>query len=294
MQQNDRERTRPSIAIRVQDAATSRTFYIDLLGFGTADTPLPGALAEVIDFDNEPLLLIGPDAGDVTAYLNEPHVILESGTTTGFFCQNLDAKLAEWGARGLTGVQEAKTPLDDRALIVKDPDGNVLRFSVPRQRSPEEIVELYAQGPQRLQKALAGVSEQDLELAKAPGEWTIRQLVHHIADGDDLWMGAVKAALVKSGCQYRHDWYTPDNASAAILDYAGRSIEPALLLFRANDEHILQLVRHLPGALERYVLFAWPDQEARPFTVQSILYSQAMHVAIHCNEIAEICNMHRQ
>jgi catechol 2,3-dioxygenase-like lactoylglutathione lyase family enzyme len=293
MQQNDRERTRPSIGLLVRNVASSRAFYTDLLGFGTANMSLPDTLAQVIDFDNDHLLLIGPDAGDVAAYLNEPQIILEPGTTIGFFCQDLDAKLAEWRARGLTEVQETKTPLDDRALLVKDPDGNVLRFSEPRQRSPEEIIELYAQGPQRLQKALAGISEQYLELSKAPGEWTIRQLVHHIADGDDLWMSAVKAALVSSGTQYRHDWYTPDNASADILDYAGRAIKPALLLFRANHEHILQLVRHLPGALERYVMFEWPGQEARQFTVQGILYSQAMHVAIHCNEITEIRSLQR-
>ena len=278
----------------MQNVVASRTFYTDLLGFGIADIQLPDTLAQVIDFDNEPLLLIGPDASNVTVYLSEPHVILESGTSVGFFCDDLNAKIAEWRARGLVDIQEAKTPLDDRALIVKDLDGNMLRFSVPHQRSPEEIIELYTQGPQRLRNALAGVSEQDLELAKAPGEWTIRQLVHHIADGDDLWMSAVKAALVNSGSQYRHDWYTPDNASADILDYAGRAIEPALLLFNANHEHILQLVRHLPGALERYVLFAWPNQEAHPFTVQNILYSQAMHVAIHCNEIVEIRSLHQR
>ena len=106
-------------------------------------------------------------------------------------------------------------------------------------------------------------------------------------------MHAVKAALTRSGCHYRHDWYTTDNASAELLDYAGRAIEPALLLFQANHEHILQLVRHLPGALDRFVLFAWPGrQEEQHMAVRDILFGQAMHVAIHCNEILEIRRLH--
>lgn len=288
MQQTDKAPPRPSVALHVGDLAASRAFYIDLLGFGAADGPLPETLAQVIDFDNDSLLLIGPAAGDVTAYLHESPTILEAGTTLGFFCSDLAAKLAEWSTRGISNLLEAKTPLGDRALIVQDPDGTSLRFTQSRQRSPEEIIELYAQGPRRLQEALAGVSAHDLERAKAAGEWTIRQLVHHIADGDDLWGSAIKAALANSGSQYRHDWYTTNNACAETLDYAGREIEPALHLFRANHEHILQLLRHLPGALERYVLFAWPGQEAHLLPVQNMLYTQAMHVALHCDEILSI------
>jgi DinB superfamily len=152
----------------------------------------------------------------------------------------------------------------------------------------EETIEAYAQGPQRLQEALIDLTEQDLELACAPGEWTIRQLVHHIVDGDDLWIHAAKAALENSGCQYRHDWYTPDNAAAETLDYAGRAIEPALLLFQANHEHILQLVRHLPDALSRFMFFAWPGQPAEPITVKQILSMQTWHANGHCDDILSI------
>jgi hypothetical protein len=285
MQPIDQVTPRPVLALRVSDLAASRAFYTVQLGFGTTTTPLPTTLVEVTDFSNDLLLLVGPDAGDVTSYLQEPHYICAPNATLSFFCQDLDARRAEWSARGLSGIREVQWPLGARLLVVQDGEGNTLVFTP---HSAEEIIELYAQGPQRLQEALSGVSEQDLDLAKAPGEWTMRQIVHHIADGDDLWMHAVKAALVHSGCHYRHDWYTPDNISSEVLDYAGRALEPALLLFHANHEHILQLVSRLPNALKRFVLFAWPDQEEQRFTVQDMLYSQAMHVAIHCDEILEI------
>ncbi|GCE09131.1 DinB family protein [Dictyobacter aurantiacus] len=272
MQHTNTERPRPWWALPVRNLPISYAFYTELLGFGTTATPLPDHLVEVTDFGGDPLLLIGRQASDVTEYLNNPHTIMKPGNTLGFFCQDLDAQFAEWSKLGLTEIEENTAPLGDRALLIRDPDGNTLRFTTPRQWAPEEIVALYAQGPARLQQALADISEQELDKKRSEGEWTIRQLVHHIVDGDDLWMHAVKAALARSGSQYRHDWYTPDNTCAETLDYAGRTIEPALLLFQANHEHILQLVQHLPDALSRFLLFAGPDQEPHPFTVQQILY----------------------
>ena len=52
--------------------------------------------------------------------------------------------------------------------------------------SLEVILNLYADGPAKLEAALAGLSEPDLDLALTSDSWTIRQIVHHIADGDDL------------------------------------------------------------------------------------------------------------
>src|SRR5215470_5525894 len=53
----------------------------------------------------------------------------------------------------------------------------------------------YAHAPKRLEAAVDALAEGDLDTERAPGEWTVRQLVHHIAEGDILWAGAIRAAL---------------------------------------------------------------------------------------------------
>lgn len=162
-----------------------------------------------------------------------------------------------------------------------------------QQRSPEEWLARFARGVDELDAALAGLSEQELDLTPGAGEWSIRQIVHHIADGDDLWIMALKAALANSGCLYRHDWYTPDNAWAVSLDYAGRAIEPAIALFRANRAHVVQLVQHSPGAWERSILFAAPYlPEPDQVTVGNIIAGQAEHALMHCEEIRQIRRAH--
>lgn len=94
MQQTNKVQPRPSWALPVRNLPVSYAFYTELLGFGATETPLPSQLSEVMDFDGDPLVLIGPDVSDVTAYLSTPHTIMKPGSTLGFFCQNLDTQLA--------------------------------------------------------------------------------------------------------------------------------------------------------------------------------------------------------
>jgi hypothetical protein len=65
--------------------------------------------------------------------------------------------------------------------------------------SPAETLALYISGPDRLQAVLAGLSEMELDSCCAPGEWTIRKIVHHLADGDDIWSMCIKVALGAPG-----------------------------------------------------------------------------------------------
>lgn len=46
----------------------------------------------------------------------------------------------------------------------------------------EDLLEQYQNGPVLLSNSLLGISEEDLERALAPGKWTIRQIVAHLAD----------------------------------------------------------------------------------------------------------------
>jgi uncharacterized damage-inducible protein DinB len=53
--------------------------------------------------------------------------------------------------------------------------------------SREKTMARYADGPKQLEAAIAGLPEVNLDIAERDGTWTIRQILHHIADGDDLW-----------------------------------------------------------------------------------------------------------
>jgi uncharacterized damage-inducible protein DinB len=158
----------------------------------------------------------------------------------------------------------------------------------------EEILDRYAQGPGQLEAALAGLSDVDLDAALTDDTWTIRQIVHHIVDGDDLWKAVIKAALGSSRGLFSFLWYwdIPQDEWAERWDYAGRAIEPALALLRANRRHIVQLLQGRPAAWEHYALITLRDGEERPTSVGYVVEMQADHLLSHIDDIRRIRQAH--
>ncbi|NTU56358.1 MAG: DinB family protein, partial [Anaerolineales bacterium] len=66
------------------------------------------------------------------------------------------------------------------------------------QTDTSTILTQYADGPSLLDSALSGLRETDLDLAPSADSWSIRQIVHHIVDGDDIWKTCIKTALGNS------------------------------------------------------------------------------------------------
>jgi uncharacterized damage-inducible protein DinB len=161
-------------------------------------------------------------------------------------------------------------------------------------RYPDAIIAQYAGGPAQLEAAIAGLSEAELNLAQSADTWTIRQLVHHVVDGDDIWKMATKAALGNSSNPFSLQWYwdRPQNEWVASWDYAGRDLEPSLALFRANHRHILQLLRQIPDAWERRLSIKSPEGQEVQISVGYIVEMQTDHVLGHIDDIRTIRQTH--
>jgi len=50
----------------------------------------------------------------------------------------------------------------------------------------KELLERFRQSPSVLEKALDGVTEEESKFSPAPGKWTIREIVRHVADTEFL------------------------------------------------------------------------------------------------------------
>jgi len=158
-----------------------------------------------------------------------------------------------------------------------------------------EILAQYADGPAQLEAALNGLTESDLNLALTADSWSIRQMVHHLADGDDIWKICIKAALGNSEGLFTLQWYwdKPQMEWSENWKYASRSIEPSLALLRANRQHIVELVQQTPNAWEKSIRLKWPDrQEEERITIGDVLLMQARHIVGHINDIQTIRREH--
>lgn len=68
---------------------------------------------------------------------------------------------------------------------MKDPRYPIGPFRPAEEYTPElraELIQAIAETPERLREALAGLSEEQLDEPYRAGGWTLRQVVHHLAD----------------------------------------------------------------------------------------------------------------
>ena len=281
------------VALKVNDLASSLTFYVDRLGFQLVESQPDADMAVVLYSYGGPILLAGPAVADVRSHLDEPRIVFKPGDTLDFFEEHLDARLAALTARGLTGIQQEQTGEGDRKLTIKDPSNYTIRYIQRVQRAPGEIIASYTRGGDEVEAALAGLTEADLDLTRAPDEWSIRQIVHHLAESESLFLMTFKSALAQSGSTFIRNPYDQDHWVEALA-YKQRAIEPSLALIKATRRHIAQLLQYIPDYWDRYVLlkFASREGEGDKVTVGELLDSMSRHLAHHCAEIQETRRTH--
>jgi hypothetical protein len=106
-----------------------------------------------------------------------------------------------------------------------------------------ELVSQLATAPGHLRAAVAGLTPEQLDTRYRPDGWTVRQVVHHLADAQLNWYVRTKLALtedeplVKSYNEVR--WAELPDAKAGL-------IEPSLLLLEALYQRWTALFLSLP------------------------------------------------
>ena len=152
----------------------------------------------------------------------------------------------------------------------------------------------YADGPIQLNAVLKGLTDSDLDLALTTDTWTIRQIVHHIVDGDDMWKTCIKAALGNTAGLFSLQWYWDRSQTdwAANWKYANRPVEPSLELFRANRRHLAELIQQTPNVWELSIRIKHPQREEERITIGFVLEMQINHMIEHIGEIQVIRQAH--
>ncbi len=158
---------------------------------------------------------------------------------------------------------------------------------------PDPILARYMQGPALLRRTLAGLDDTDLDSAPAKGGWTIRQIVHHIADGDDIWKAGIKQALGNEQSEFSLDWYRVQTQDtwADRWAYRQRPIDTSLSLIEAIRAHLWQLLEHVPGGWDKSLGLREPNGEIVNLSVGFIIEMQTDHLVHHVKQIEAIIHL---
>lgn len=283
----------PLLAVRVSDLSAFIKFSVENIGFVVVDHLPYADTAHVLDVDGDLLLLAGPGVEDIKRSYDTIQFVFKPGETISFWEEDLERRRTSLEEKGISGIRSEEGFLGDHTLSVLGPDNYTFAFVKRAPREPESMLAAYENAPAELKMVLAGLSEADLDLALAPGQWSMRQIIHHLAENETLFLMQMKTALAQSGSVYIRNIYDQEMWPES-LDYAGRPIEPSVALMKAVHNHIVQLLQHVPDYWERYVMVKAIDatDEGQKDTVGHMLEAMAQHMWVHNAEIREIRRVH--
>jgi hypothetical protein len=161
-------------------------------------------------------------------------------------------------------------------------------------QTQDKILTRYADGPNLLTASIHGLVDTQLDLTLSTDSWSIRQLIHHIADGDYLWKEFLLRAAGDSDSEFSLEWYwcLPQDEWVKRWSYAERDISNSLSLLTANRQHTLDLLRQVPWLWEKGLLIPTRQGGQERVTVGEVVEMQARHVEGHVEDIRKIRQVH--
>lgn len=105
-----------------------------------------------------------------------------------------------------------------------------------------EVVELYERGASIPNKAIEGLSEEDLTAFPVPNTWSIKQIVVHLADTDSISIYRMKRIISEENPAW--DIYD-ENALVTALDYQSQNATDVAEMFALNRRVFTQVLRGL-------------------------------------------------
>jgi hypothetical protein len=154
----------------------------------------------------------------------------------------------------------------------------------------KKYLEKFSRGYGKLSSLVESLSEEDLNSSLNEDSWTIRQIIHHLADGAMIWGMFIRQALGDPGGEFKLQWYwdRTQDEWAEIWNYSGRDIQSSLELYGANQDSMLSIL----GSVEKPESFSLqmnlPGEKVHTHTIENAIRWQNIHIANHIKDIRQI------
>lgn len=141
-----------------------------------------------------------------------------------------------------------------------------------------QLIERYKQGYAVVAEVMAGATDVELDFSPGEGKWTIRQIVHHLADSE--MTSAIRLRLLVASDRPTIVGYDQDEFARSL--YYDRPISPSLDAFRAARETTGEI-------LDRMSETDWQREgthsEIGRYAVERWLEIYAQHAHGHADQI---------
>ena len=137
---------------------------------------------------------------------------------------------------------------------------------------------------QDVMEAIDGIAELEIRQVPVPDEWTVAQLMAHIAEIQYFWMEKAVLITQEDDPNITRSDVENDRHAAAVEDHAGDSLAELIRGLAAANESAF-------GATGRIALgdlgILGHQGENNPITVEGMIRYLASHVEEHANQITE-------
>jgi hypothetical protein len=145
-----------------------------------------------------------------------------------------------------------------------------------------KLLERYRRGPELVAVVLTGVFGEEEDFVTAPGKWSIRQIVAHLADADTVGAHRFRQLVAEDNptiVAFDQELWTKN------LDYARRKPKSSLETFRRVRAENYELLKELPpAAFDR----AGNHTERGRVTLGEMLEGFAGHAESHARQMQQI------
>jgi len=106
-----------------------------------------------------------------------------------------------------------------------------------------ELIEQYAAGGEKLRRAVAGLTQEELRARPSPGAWSVLEVIVHLADSDAISIDRMKRILTEDNPPLL---YANETAYVERLQTHEQDLEDALVLFEVGRRQWARVLRRLP------------------------------------------------
>jgi hypothetical protein len=145
-----------------------------------------------------------------------------------------------------------------------------------------ELLERFRRGPEVVAAALTGAAGSEVDYKPAPEEWSVRQIVAHLADSEVVGATRFRHTIAEENPTV--EWYD-EKAWAEKLDYSKRKYSAALETFRRIRAENYDLLNGLP---EEAWVRPFVHSKFGPATLYDLLKTYTEHAESHALQIRRV------
>jgi len=150
-------------------------------------------------------------------------------------------------------------------------------------------IELYGRGFDMLMETLAQVPEEAMTFKPEPKEWSVHEVIIHLADSESIAAQQARLMVAEPGRTVMV--YDPDDW-ANNLKYQDQDREEALHLLKYTRAFTYRWLKSLPE--ESFALSADYPGEEDPYVLDDLLFIYAKHIPGHIQQIENNVKLWRE